>query len=577
MLTGSYHLDIYAGLRLNDHLELLAEQGGAAIACSAMLMVNCEDGAACAPYRRGNSQVGGEYDCLRLFNEAMRRHNLAREDGGMRKLHAADARMRALSFEHVSRRAPAAAAPLGRSEYTPFKSYTFVNLYDSYQTARSNTSHQAFVRELRMPSDLCLHREQRQQQAEKAFGAPTSLCRHLTGPLPSWLFADKLFTAAATYFTFKSLPQSQKRRVKRVAKALLSSTAPPVEDSARGVYLINRERVCAAITPPGFRSEPGPEVTLMSGARAAGKSTVSRLAFHKQKGVMFVELPAGGEDMESLWLTKVYARCGVQAQAGEDASLVLQTALLQLKHMREQRQHKHAQQLLGAQLAAAVADDPQDLMPVFVTDLTSSINSDQLYQLLLLFKRLGPDASLARFVVVVSAAHTAAGMVTPLGQLRVQVIEVGDLQEDEGKAYVSKALHSWLALRPNVMLTPAEENDIVSDTVASSFLQPLRRRLSAAPTRAQAALPVVSGVAGAEFANAALMSCAHNEPALALHVTTLGGPQTGTYFEYVGMYRWRSGRCVCVRGSKCMRSGSSCGAAVREALTMTLCREDGAL
>ncbi|KAG5175118.1 hypothetical protein JKP88DRAFT_265965 [Tribonema minus] len=237
-----------------------------------------------------------------------------------------------------------------------------------------------------------------------------------------WLLAGKLVTAAAaaTYFTYNSPPQSRQRRVKRVMKALLSSTAPPVEDSAKGVYLIDRELVCAAITPPGFRNEPGPEVTLMSGARAAGKSTVSRLAF----------------------------------------------PLLQLKHVREQSQHKHAQQLLGAHQAAAVADDLQDLMPVFVTDLTSSINSDQLYQLLLLFKRLGPDASLARFVVMVSAAHTAAGLSTPLGQLRVQVIEVGDLEEAEGKVYVSKALHSWLALRPNVMLTPDEENDIVSDTVA---------------------------------------------------------------------------------------------------------------
>ncbi|KAG5186502.1 hypothetical protein JKP88DRAFT_260995 [Tribonema minus] len=56
MLTGLYHLDICTGLRPNDHLELLAEQGGAAIACSVMLVVNCEDGAACAPYRRGNAQ-----------------------------------------------------------------------------------------------------------------------------------------------------------------------------------------------------------------------------------------------------------------------------------------------------------------------------------------------------------------------------------------------------------------------------------------------------------------------------------------------------------------------------------------
>ncbi|KAG5192897.1 hypothetical protein JKP88DRAFT_346319 [Tribonema minus] len=106
-----------------------------------------------------------------------------------------------------------------------------------------------------------------------------------------------------------------------------------------------------------------------------------------EKGVMYVELPAGGEDIESLWLTKVYAACGVQAQAGEDLSesLVLQTALLQLKRAREQRQHKHAQLLPGAE--RAVGDDPSDMMPVFVTDLTSRTGLDQLYQLLLLFKQ----------------------------------------------------------------------------------------------------------------------------------------------------------------------------------------------
>ncbi|KAG5178342.1 hypothetical protein JKP88DRAFT_330268, partial [Tribonema minus] len=287
----------------------------------------------------------------------------------------------------------------------------------------------------------------------------------------SWTLTQKAVsmyvTATTLYFAYQGLelPWSRQRRVQKVLTGLLASTAPPLEDSARGVFLIGRERLCAAINPAGFRSEPWPLTTLISSNSAAGKSTVSRLAFLNEKGVRYVELPAGAKDMEALWLTQMCSEYDVEARAGEPPLLVLQAALQKLKRIRERRQRLQAK-LHDAEHITSNDSDPRDVMPVFITDLSSRIHSEQLDQLLLLFKRLGADASLARFVVVVSAAQTAAGVPTPLALLRVQVVEVGDLEEEEGRRYVANALHEWQLRRPAVSLTPDQEARIIGHTLA---------------------------------------------------------------------------------------------------------------
>jgi hypothetical protein len=97
-----------------------------------------------------------------------------------------------------------------------------------------------------------------------------------------------------------------------------------------------------------------------------------------------------------VWAEKVLEALGMQDRApeGEAAFALLQRALVALKASRT-------------------------LRPVFAIDVNASFSSAQLKELLLTCKELGADTSLAQFVVVVSAAHTAAGVLTSLRGMRV--------------------------------------------------------------------------------------------------------------------------------------------------------------
>ncbi|KAG5186632.1 hypothetical protein JKP88DRAFT_254450 [Tribonema minus] len=189
---------------------------------------------------------------------------------------------------------------------------------------------------------------------------------------------------------------------------------------------IPREEVIKSITAD--RIQENPSTVLIIGNRGAGKSTAAISAFSEQQGVVYTELGISSQssdrDIGSVWAAKVLGALGMQhtAPQEEDPLAVVRGALQEIKQGGKQR-------------------------PVFIIDVN------------------------AQFVVVVSAAHTAAAVREPLCSLRVRTVEVGDLSETEATEYVKAAVSKWRAAHKAIV--NLDETQLVEEVLSKCGTQAL--------------------------------------------------------------------------------------------------------
>eukprot|EP00611_Tribonema_gayanum_P009602 TRINITY_DN19417_c0_g1_i1.p1 TRINITY_DN19417_c0_g1~~TRINITY_DN19417_c0_g1_i1.p1 ORF type:complete len:325 (+),score=96.57 TRINITY_DN19417_c0_g1_i1:47-976(+) len=171
----------------------------------------------------------------------------------------------------------------------------------------------------------------------------------------------------------------------------------------------------------------------------------AKSAFKGQQGVVYTNFncnPTDTEPIDACWAAQVLQALGMHSLAlqGEAALRVLKAALQEIQRSGKQR-------------------------PVFIIDVDAAFTSAQLCELLLMCKELGADASLVQFVVVASAAHTVAGLRTPLSSLRAKVVKIGDLEKEEAQEYVKAAVREWCA-EHGAVITESEESNIINHVIS---------------------------------------------------------------------------------------------------------------
>ncbi|KAG5176924.1 hypothetical protein JKP88DRAFT_333954 [Tribonema minus] len=270
--------------------------------------------------------------------------------------------------------------------------------------------------------------------------------------------------AVATWLIYGKAPdppETQEQRVARLVKALEESKVGVVNEAAQGKAFIHRAGVEQALAPPNFRTKAVPPATLLIiGARGAGKSTAAISAFQGQKGVVRTLLTGDSttsvdqdEIIQNAWATGVLDTIGMsRLPQGEDPLGVLRLAL---QHIKDSGRAKHTKESGSAE------------RPLFVLDADAHFSAAALSSLLRLCKQLGANTSLAQFVVVVSSAHTAAGVPGDLAELRVTVVEVGDLEVEEARQYITTAIGEWRKAHPDVAMGQQEQEQLVSDVIST--------------------------------------------------------------------------------------------------------------